>query len=228
MKNVVPLIAGLGFGAAAMYVLDPEAGRRRRALARDKFTGAGTKVRAAAGVTARDLAHRTGGMLAATRSRISNGEASDNVVEARVRSKLGFLVRHPSSISTQVSHGCVILSGPVLSDEVQQLINGVRAVPGVTDVENRLTVHSDPAQISGLQGQKPKPTGELWDIMQRRWSPSTRFLAGTAGAVSLGLIAYSLRDDSRRSGSATKQENRAARKSEQATRPALGEQAGYE
>jgi hypothetical protein len=90
----------------------------------------------------------------------------------------------------------VVLSGPVRSDEVQQLIKGIRAVRGVTDVENRLTVHDDAAQLPGLQGDKPKPAGQVWDIMQRRWSPSTRFLVGTAGAFSLGLIAYSLSDGS--------------------------------
>ena len=78
----------------------------------------------------------------------------------------------------------------MLLDEVQQLIDGARAVRGVTSVENNLTVRHDAAQVSGLQGEKPKPVGEVWDILQRRWSPSTRFLVSTAGAVSLGLMAY--------------------------------------
>jgi hypothetical protein len=199
MDNVFSWVAGIGIGAAAMYVLDPEAGTKRRALAHDKMTEARIKMRSAAGVTARDLGNRSAGILAEVRSRLSEKEVDDAVLEGRVRSKLGFLVRHPSAITTQVSNGRVVLSGPVLSDEVQQLIDGARAVRGVTSVENKLAVHDDAAQVSGLQAEKPKPSGEVWDIMQRRWSPSTRFLVGTAGAVSLGLIAYSFSDGSRHS-----------------------------
>jgi hypothetical protein len=199
MKDVLSLMVGLGVGAAAMYILDPELGGRRRALGRDKLRETGTKVRNVAGVTARDLSNRGGGILSEVRSRFSEAQPADEVLEGRVRSKLGFLVRHPAAIATQVSNGRVVLSGPVLADEVQQLINGIRAVRGVTDVENRLAIHDQPAQLPGLQGDKPKPAGEVWDVMQRHWSPATRFLVGTAGAVSLGLIAYSLSDESRRS-----------------------------
>jgi len=194
--GVFSLVAGIGVGAAlgsvAMYVFDPQMGQRRRALARDTMTEVQRKTKDAAAVTARDLRNRTAGMIAEARSRISEGEVSDEVLEGRVRSKLGFLVRHPSAITTHVSNGRVLLSGPVLADEVQQLVEGLRGVRGVTAVENHLEVHQEPGRVSGLQGDRPKPAGEVWDVMQRRWSPSTRFLVGTAGAVSLGFIAYSL------------------------------------
>jgi BON domain len=196
MDNVFSLVTGIGIGATAMYVLDPEGGARRRALAQDKITEAGKKMCNAAGVTARDLGNRSAGIMAEFRSRFSANGVDDEVLEGRVRSKLGFLVRHPSAITTQVSQGHVVLSGPVLSDEVPQLIDGVRAVRGVTSVQDNLAVHDNAARVSGLQGDKPKPSGEVWDIMQRRWSPSTRFLVGTAGAVSLGLIAYAFSDGS--------------------------------
>ena len=177
-----------------MYVLDPQMGGRRRALGRDKLIETATRVRKTAGRTARDLSNRSTGILSEVRSRFSDGETDDEVLEGRVRSKLGFLVRHPAAVITQVSNGRVVLRGPVLADEVQQLISGIRAVRGVTDVESRLDIHDQAAQ-----GDKPRPSGEVWDVMQRHWSPSTRFLVGTAGALSLGLLAYSLSDESRRS-----------------------------
>jgi hypothetical protein len=198
-NNVFSLMAGIGIGAAAMYTLDPQTGERRRALARDKMTKAQKRVRETAGMTARDLGNRSAGVIAGFRSRISAQEVSDEVLEGRVRSKLGFLVRHPSAITTQVSNGRVVLSGPVLSDEAQQLIDGVRRVHGVIGVENSLEVRDTAEQVPGLQGDKPRPAGEVSDIMQRRWSPATRFLVGSAGAVSLGLIAYSFADGSRSS-----------------------------
>jgi hypothetical protein len=197
MGNVFSVVAGIGIGAAAMYAMDPELGTRRRALARDKMTEAGSKMRRmrrATGVTARDLRNRSAGILAEFRARFSEKEVSDEVLEGRVRAKLGFLVRHPSAITTQVSNGRVVLSGPILSDEAQQLIDGVGAVRGVTSVRNNLAVYDHAMRVAGLQGDKPKPSGEVWDIMQRHWAPSTRLLVGTAGAVSLGLIAYSLSD----------------------------------
>jgi hypothetical protein len=196
-NNAFSLIAGIGIGAAAMYALDPETGERRRALARDKMTKAQRKMRETAGVTARDLSNRSAGVVAGFRSRISAAQVSDEVLEGRVRSKLGFLVRHPSAITTHVSSGRVVLSGPVLADEAQQLVDGVRGVHGVTAVENSLEIHDNAAHVPGLQGDKPKPAGEVSDIMQRRWSPATRFLVGSAGAVSLGLLAYSFSDGSR-------------------------------
>jgi BON domain len=110
------------------------------------------------------------------------------VLVDRVRSKLGFFVRHPSAIEVRAQHGRITLSGPVLSDEVQQLIDGVSSVRGVRDVENRLEVHSEPGSVPGLQGDKPKPTGQPLDVLQQHWSPATRFLIG-AGSV---LLLYSV------------------------------------
>jgi gas vesicle protein len=215
--DTLSMAAGIGIaaalGSAAMFILDPDMGQRRRALARDKLGETQRKVRDAAGVTARDLRNRSTGMVAEVRSRISEGEVSDEVLEGRVRSKLGFLVRHPSAITTHIANGRVLLSGPVLSDELEQLIAGVRAVRGVRAVENQLELHDSPAQVPGLQGDRPKPAGEVWDIMQRRWSPSTRFLVASAGAVSLGLIAYSLSDGARLSP-ALGQQRRSRKKEE--------------
>jgi hypothetical protein len=41
----------LGLGAAAMYLMDPDQGRRRRALARDKMTKARRAIRERASAT---------------------------------------------------------------------------------------------------------------------------------------------------------------------------------
>jgi hypothetical protein len=81
-----------------------------------------------------------------------------------------------------------MLSGPVLSDEVEQLVRNVRAIRGVQEVVNQSDVHTHANGIPALQGAKPKPAGEPLDIMQRHWSPATRFLVGAAGL----LLAYEL------------------------------------
>ncbi|MGH7797194.1 MAG: hypothetical protein ACREQ2_20225 [Candidatus Binatia bacterium] len=44
-------------------------------------------------------------------------------------------------------------------------------------------VHSDPGSVPALQSEKRKLEGQRLDIMQRHWSPATRFLVGTAGLL---------------------------------------------
>lgn len=67
-RNPLTLLGGLGLGAGLMYLLDPDGGRRRRALARDKalhgLKVGGTALRG----KSTDLGNRTRGLVAKTRS----------------------------------------------------------------------------------------------------------------------------------------------------------------
>jgi hypothetical protein len=71
----------LGLGALAMYFLDPEKGRRRRALIRDQFVHAGTVARKRATGAARDLSNRAYGATMEARRAIRTepeaGQASE-------------------------------------------------------------------------------------------------------------------------------------------------------
>jgi hypothetical protein len=221
MNALLGMLAATGLGVVSMYIFDPLAGRRRRALARDKLIRVKKNVRQAASVTARDFKNRTLGLVAEGKAAISGGAVDDAVLAERVRSKLGFLVRHPSAIEIQANAGRVTLSGPVLSDEVQQLTHGVISVRGVRDIDNRLEVHEKGDDVPGLQGNASKPSGQTIDVLQRRWSPSTRFLVGTAGILlflgispfrkstailsmlaGLGLLAYGLTEEETEIGAA--------------------------
>jgi BON domain len=113
----------------------------------------------------------------------SNGE-SDAVLAERVWSQLGGLVSHPSAIEVRAEQGRVILSGPILRDEIDRLLHGVASVRGVHDVENRLQVHATPGNVPSLQRQPTRRlSGQQWDVMQVHWSPATRLLMGTAGGA---------------------------------------------
>ncbi|HEU0258022.1 MAG TPA: transporter, partial [Burkholderiales bacterium] len=59
-----PLFIGGALGALAMYFLDPNLGRRRRARTRDKVTHAAKVVNEGARVTARDTVQRAQGVWA--------------------------------------------------------------------------------------------------------------------------------------------------------------------
>jgi hypothetical protein len=68
------LVGGIGIGAALMYVLDPERGKRRRAMARDRAVALANKTGRAFAKTSRDLNNRAKGVAAEVRSAVSRGE----------------------------------------------------------------------------------------------------------------------------------------------------------
>src|SRR5829696_4131126 len=78
--------AGLGLGTGLMYLLDPDRGRRRRALLRDKGAWAARKTGDCIEVTAHDLRNRTQGIF---HFHSSSEPVDDSVIAERVRSKLG-------------------------------------------------------------------------------------------------------------------------------------------
>jgi gas vesicle protein len=66
--STAALLAGVGIGAAAMYLLDPEEGRRRRALLRDQLMKAQRVTSEAMETRSRDMANRASGVAAETRA----------------------------------------------------------------------------------------------------------------------------------------------------------------
>ena len=185
MKKEMALICGAGLGAGMMYLLDVDQGKRRRALARDQAARSARKTREAVAATARDAQNRAQGMAATVRSWVSSPPSmTDDVVIERVRAKLGMLVRHPRSIDVAAHDGTVILSGPVLADEVDSLVAMVSRVAGVRHVDNRLEIHEEAGNVPGLQGGPARrPRGDAFELMQANWSPTARFLTGATGSV---------------------------------------------
>ena len=183
------LLFGSALGALAMYFLDPQQGRRRRARTRDKAVHAGRVLNEAGRVTARDTVHRAWGVWASTRRLFSNEAVADEVLVGRVRAELGRFVSHSHAVEVTAEGGYVALSGPILSDEVRPLLRHVRRVPGVRAVSDRLTVYEDGAHVSSLQGGEPAP-GNRFELMQENWSPAARLAVGSFGA---GLVASALR-----------------------------------
>jgi osmotically-inducible protein OsmY len=145
-------VIGMALGAGTMYLLDPDKGRRRRALARDQVVSALNTAGETLEGRQEHLRNRAQGLVAETAARIREDEVDDRVLAERVRSRLGRLVSHPGAIDVSARDGCVILHGPVLKDEVDRLLSGVSSVRGVRGVENQLEVHDQPGDIPSLQG----------------------------------------------------------------------------
>jgi hypothetical protein len=187
-------ISGMGLGAGLMYALDPDRGRRRRALARDKGVRVLHDTREALDKGARDLVQRSQGVVAEAWGALRGEEVSDVVLEQRVRAKLGRSVSHPSAIEVNAQNGAVVFTGHVLEAEVDNLIASVSQVRGVRHIENHLQVHKERGNIPDLQGGRERP-GERYELMQENWAPGTRLLLGGTGALmaSSGLRRRSLR-----------------------------------
>jgi uncharacterized membrane protein len=183
------LISGLGLGAGLMFLLDSSAGRRRRALVRDKLAYCQRKLQDGFQATSRDLKNRGTGLLAGLKSFSKRDDLPDQVLVARVRSKLGRVCSHPRAIEVTVSRGDVTLSGPVLAYEMNDIISAVSSVRGVKRLENRLEGHQEAGQVSGLQGPSER-LGERTELMQAHWSPASRFLVGAVGTF---LTVYGLK-----------------------------------
>jgi osmotically-inducible protein OsmY len=152
-----PLLIGGALGALAMYFLDPNLGRRRRARTRDRVAHAAKVVDEGARVTVRDTVHRAQGAWAEAKRRFNHEEdVSDDALVGRVRAALGRVVSHPHAIEAAASGGHVTLLGPILSYEVRPLLRAVRRVPGVRAVSDQLTVYNEPGYVSALLGGEPK------------------------------------------------------------------------
>jgi osmotically-inducible protein OsmY len=133
-------LAGMLAGAGIMYVLDPKAGRRRRALMRDQMVTAGHTLDDAATAKARFARDKAYGLYAETKSARHTVEVDDNTLESRVRSELGRVVPNMGSIHVTAVEGHITLHGSVPQEQMEDIVKAVQDVQGVRDVENRMNL----------------------------------------------------------------------------------------
>lgn len=175
-------------GAIAMYLFDPQAGRRRRARARDKVDHYQRTLRHACDVTLRDTRQRAAGVRSGLRTlgrrALRRETTPDDKLVGRVRSVLGRYVSHPHAVVVTAQDGRVTLSGPILENEVAPVVKAIRSVVGVAHVENRLTAHREAGGVSSLQGGVPRH-GQRFELLQENWSPAARLLTGAVGLALL-------------------------------------------
>ncbi|HYC43534.1 MAG TPA: SRPBCC family protein [Noviherbaspirillum sp.] len=187
-------LAGAAIGAAAMYLSDPDRGRRRRALIRDKVVSTAHRSQGVIGTASRDFANRMQGVRAKTGRLFSRRERAtgDELLVERVRSMVGRAVSHPHAIKVHAEDGSIILNGPVFAHEKAQLLAAVRSVSGVRSIDDALQVHERAEGVPSLQGEG-RPRQRHTSIMQANWPPAWRAVA-TVGGGALG--AYGLRQRS--------------------------------
>lgn len=189
MANRLTFGTGAVLGAGIAYLLDPEHGRRRRARLLDQAISTWNKSDHLFETAQRDAGQRAQGLIAEAQAMMSSGPVPDGVLVQRVKSRLGRFASHPRALEINAQNGKIFVSGPILQQEVETVLNAIQSTRGVTEVEPSLEVHETPENVPSLQGGAP-PQGELPDFMQESWAPSSRMLGGIAGG---GLILMSRR-----------------------------------
>ena len=150
MRFTFPLAVALG--ATAMYLFDPQQGRRRRAIVRDQVARRSREACEWGEGAARDIAHRARGAGASLRQIFEGRPVTDEQLAARVRARLGRATSHPGAIEVQAKDAHVVLTGAVLMSELPDVVRAVRRVPGVRHVDDQLTGYANPRGVSALQG----------------------------------------------------------------------------
>jgi osmotically-inducible protein OsmY len=138
------------FGAAAAFFLDPRLGKRRRHVARDRSLALFRRARRLAFRRAKYAAGHAQGLAAETRSAVLEHDqpAPDETVKSRILSEAFQKVPiSTSEVNVDVSNGVATLRGSLPTRSLaDDLIDEVRAVPGVRDVTSRLTVAGQVSQ----------------------------------------------------------------------------------
>lgn len=186
MVKISSLIIGAALGAGWMYFKDPNQGNHRQSMIRDRAMRARQDADVAVDTAVRDLRQRARGILAEGMAMISEEEVSDQVLEARVRSRLGMLARHAGAVQVNVQDKKVTLSGDILANEVDGLLSGIKKTRGPSSIENHLRVHEGAEGIPQLLGEGSLMPGETAGM---QWSPSTRLLTGLGAGY---MLAYGM------------------------------------
>src|SRR5205085_6311750 len=141
MNKGVVLVGGAGLGAALMYIFDPDRGKRRRALIRDRVEAAGNEVSDKVEKMGRDLQNRAYGVVAETKSIFQHDEVTDDLLVDRVRSRLGRIPVHIGAFDITAKDGVVTLRGQILADELPKVLRAARFVRGVKGIDNQFEAH---------------------------------------------------------------------------------------
>jgi osmotically-inducible protein OsmY len=138
--TVLSFLFGLAAGAALMYLFDPERGAYRRHYLRDKSM---RYARDTGRSMYRQADYRMGqvkGALAEARNAVTSEEVSDDTLRERIRAELGHCTNCAQDIEVEVTDGCAVLRGSVPAEEEETIVNAVRSVRSVCDVDNQLSV----------------------------------------------------------------------------------------
>jgi hypothetical protein len=171
------LRGGVG-GALAMYLFDPDRGRRRRSLLRDQAVHWVGVTMEELATEWRDVRNRVEGGVARVRRIGQPAPTSDEAVAGHIRARFASL-EQPGAIHVDVREGRVFLSGPVLARDAERARRIVRHVRGANQLVDELEVHGEP-DIPDLQEHRRRRFADL--------PPSARLVASLATIVAVSPV----------------------------------------
>lgn len=214
MNRLLTFLSAAALGASAMYYLDPEHGRRRRAQVSSRMDGLSNDTRDYLDKQRKRGVDQLQGVVARMRGRLEARPMSDQQLHGRLRSRLGRAVSYPHGIETEVQQGRVQLRGHVLANEFNALMTEIWSLPGVTAVDSQLSLHSEPGGVPALSGQPNRITRARLGNLGRSSLPAFALIGGLGAglrglsreggskfgmlSLALALLAYGLGDGATR------------------------------
>jgi len=136
-----------------MYLLDPDRGRRRRALIRGKIEHATNEAEELAGKTSRDLRNRAQGVMAEIESSFTDEDIPNDVLVERVRVAMGKVPGDHSAIEITANNGIVTV-GEASANDLPDLLAALREVRGVRDMVSELRVQDEAIDLAGRESSR--------------------------------------------------------------------------
>ena len=186
------LVTSVGIGAALMYFLDPQHGNRRRALVRDRINSLIHNMDDSIDMIMEDTRNRARGVLSEMTAKFSDqGTTPDWILEERVRAALGRATRHSRLLDVRSNGGNILISGPVLRADKDEIIKSASRARGVHMVQDELQVFETAKDLPSLQIPNTGTyTYSAHPRQRQNWSPATRLLSGVGGSL---LTLYGLK-----------------------------------
>jgi uncharacterized membrane protein len=178
MSTFTKTMGAATVGGLLVYFLDPDTGKRRRALVKDRSVSFVKDADRAIGKASRDMSNRARGAVAEARSRLPLHSVSDEVLVEQVRARLGRVNSFPHLVEVSARDGVIRLHGAALESEHDNFISAISSIRHVSSVRNELKTYKSPQDIPGIQQgtiRRKEPAAG--------WTPAARLGMGVAGAA---------------------------------------------
>lgn len=153
-------IGGAATGAGLMYILDPNRGRSRRVVLRDKAARGIRVLQRETNKQLRNAGNHLRGQIRELRSSVHDRASNidDDILLDRVHAQLGREVRHMRMLDLHIENGRVIAEGPVLDGEAAKIRKRLLKTRGVRDCDVRVNEVSreEMERLSGSRGFSPQ------------------------------------------------------------------------
>lgn len=164
-SSFVLFTVGAAIGTILMYIADPISGRRRRAYWHDKRLHMQKSSMWQTRKQVRNFGNHMQGALSTFFTLFSKEDPpSDAKLESRVRSLLGRVGTHPSTLEVTARAGVVTLHGKVPPTDIAHYYSRARAVRGVKRVINQMEA------LASSKTTECKTTGEATTKNQSKHS----------------------------------------------------------